>query len=322
MPTPTTYTFSIQNNFPNHAVAPDRLTLEIDESSIVTGLISITTNGDACFILFKDVLSGTDQTTLNAIVAAHSGVPLPSAAQPVSLFSLVAPTGQLPRSTGRAVGYVATSSTGNQVVRATTYTPQGVNGQRSVASSNANDTASGTGAQTIVLNYLTSAFVLKSETIALNGLTPVNTVGTDIAYVESIQVATVGANQVNLGVISLFTGTNGTGTVWASAAIGDQGTAWAHHYVPANVTCFVTSLVAGATVVAGVANLVHQPSLATPGAATSQIGSPIVHPAVGQWDHNFPLWLPVTGPDLIWINEQPLAATSSKTWAAFEYVQF
>jgi hypothetical protein len=82
------------------------------------------------------------------------------------------------------------------------------------------------------------------------------------------------------------------------------------------------NLVAGGTVVAGVSNLVHQPSLATPGAATTQIGSPIVHPAAGQWDHSFPLWLPVNGPDFIWVNEQPVAVTPNKTWAAFEYVQF
>jgi hypothetical protein len=322
MATPTTYTYSISGNFPNHAVAPDRLTLEINQSSIVTALVSITTNGDACNILFKDVLSVGDKATLDALVAAHSGVPLPLSVQPVSLYSLTSPNGQFPKSTGRAFGYVATSSVANQAVRATPYTPQGVGAQRSVVSTSANDTAAGSGAQTIILNYLTTAFVLKSETLALNGLTPVNTVNTDIAYVESIQVATVGAGQVNAGTINLLTGTNGAGTIWGSAAPGDQGSMWAHHYIPAGVTCYVMNLVAGGTVVAGVTNLVHQPSLATPGAATAQIGSPIVHPAVGQWDHNFPLWLPVVGPDFIWVNEQPVAVTPSKTWAAFEYVQF
>jgi len=322
MATPTTYTYSISIDFPNHKVAPDRLTLEIRSSTIVTALDSITTVGDACNILFKDVLSVGDKATLDAIVAAHSGVPLPLSAQPVALISLAAPNGQSPSTTGRAVGYVATNSVANQAVRATPYVPQGVNAQRSVVSTNANDTAAGSGARTIILNYLTAAFVLKSETIALNGLTPVNTVNTDIAYVESIQNATVGVGQVNAGTINLFVGTNGTGAIWASAAPGDQGTAWAHHYVPAGVTCYVMNLVAGGTAVAGVCNLVHQASLATPNAATVQIGSPIVHPAAGQWDHAFPLWLPVVGPDFIWINELPVAATPSRTWAAFEYVQF
>jgi len=322
MATPTTYTYSISGNFPNHAVAPDRLTLEIRTSSIVTALDSITTIGDACNILFKDVLSVGDKATLDAIVAAHSGVPLPLSSQPVSLISLSAHSGQTPLLTGRAVGYVATTTATNQAVRGTPYSPQGVNAQRSVASNNANDTAGGSGAGTIVLNYLTAAFVLKSETIVLDGVTPVNTINTDIAYVESIQAATVGAGQVNAGIISLFVGINGTGAVWASVAPGDQGTAWAHHYVPAGATCYVTNLVAGATAVAGVCNLVHQASLAVPNAPTTQIGSPVVHPAAGQWDHSFPLWLPVVGPDLIWVNELPVAATPSKTWAAFEYVQF
>ncbi len=48
---------------------------------------------------------------------------------------------------GRAQGYVSTNSTSNQAVRATPYTPQGNNAQRSIASSSANDTAAGTGAR-------------------------------------------------------------------------------------------------------------------------------------------------------------------------------
>lgn len=76
MPTPTKYTFSISGSFPNHIVATDRLTLEIGQSSIITALSFIATSGDNCDIWFKDVLSGGDQTTLNAVVAAHSGQPL------------------------------------------------------------------------------------------------------------------------------------------------------------------------------------------------------------------------------------------------------
>jgi hypothetical protein len=223
---------------------------------------------------------------------------------------------------GRAQGYVSTSGTSNVAVRATTYTPQGTNAQRSIVSTSANDTSAGTGARTITINYLDTSFVLHAETVTLNGTTPVNTVGTNIAYIESLVVATVGSGQVNAGTINLLTATGGGGSVWASANPGDQGTFWAHHYVPAGVTCYVSDLTAGGTVVSGVCNLIHQQSLATPGAPTVQIGTSIVHPAGGQWDHEFEISLPVTGPDLIWVNELPTASTANKTWAGFEYVQF
>lgn len=76
----TKYTYSIQNDFPNHKVAIDRLTQEIQASSIVTALDYISTADDDCDIWFKDALSVGDETTLDGIVATHSGVPLPQEA--------------------------------------------------------------------------------------------------------------------------------------------------------------------------------------------------------------------------------------------------
>ncbi len=77
MATPTTYTYSIQDDFPNHKVDSDRLSLEIRASSISVALDSISTDGDACSILFKDVLLGADESTLDTLVSVHSGEPLP-----------------------------------------------------------------------------------------------------------------------------------------------------------------------------------------------------------------------------------------------------
>jgi len=85
MATPTTYTFSIENDFPNHKVASDRLTQEIQTSAIVTVLDCISTAGDDCNIVFKDALSPTDESLLDGIVAVHSGEPLPSESQPVEV---------------------------------------------------------------------------------------------------------------------------------------------------------------------------------------------------------------------------------------------
>jgi hypothetical protein len=81
----TKYTYSVSGDFPNGKVATDRLTEEIQESTIITALDYITVYGDDCDIWFKDALSAGDQTTLDGIVAAHSGEPLEPDAVPVQL---------------------------------------------------------------------------------------------------------------------------------------------------------------------------------------------------------------------------------------------
>jgi hypothetical protein len=222
----------------------------------------------------------------------------------------------------RAQGYVNTSTTSNQAVRATTYTPSTSSGQRSISSSSANDAGSGTGAQQITINYLDSSFVQHSETVTLNGTAAVATVGTNYLYIESIVVSQVGSGGMNAGIISLYTNTSGGGGVIGSIAAGDQQTWWAHHYVPAGVTCYITCLSAGGTAVAGDINLIHQASLGTPGSPTTQVGLSIIHPGGGNWEHDFEVPIVLPGPDLVWVNEQPAATTANKTVAGFEYVQF
>lgn len=82
----TKYTYTISTAFSN-GVAADRLTQEIQTSAIVIALDHIATSGDDCDIWFKDPLSGGDQTILNGLVAAHSGLALPdNTPQPVQLF--------------------------------------------------------------------------------------------------------------------------------------------------------------------------------------------------------------------------------------------
>jgi hypothetical protein len=72
----TKYTYSIQDDFPNHKVASNRLTEEIGTSVIVTALDHIDTDDVNCDIWFKEALSAGDETILDGIVAAHSGEPL------------------------------------------------------------------------------------------------------------------------------------------------------------------------------------------------------------------------------------------------------
>jgi hypothetical protein len=71
----TKYTFSIFNDFPNSIVDTSRLSSEVVASDIIIVLDYINTYSDDCDIWFKADLTGSDQTTLSGIVAAHSGEP-------------------------------------------------------------------------------------------------------------------------------------------------------------------------------------------------------------------------------------------------------
>lgn len=77
----TKYAYTISSAFPNGKVDTDRLAQEIRASVIVTALDHIATSGDTCDIWFKATLSGGDESILSALVAAHSGEPLPIASE-------------------------------------------------------------------------------------------------------------------------------------------------------------------------------------------------------------------------------------------------
>jgi len=91
----TKHTYSTQNDFPNHLVAPDRLSQEISTSVISVALDHVNTAADVCDIWFKGTLLTGDLSVLNALVAVHSGVPLPSIAQPVTLDGITTLNGKL-----------------------------------------------------------------------------------------------------------------------------------------------------------------------------------------------------------------------------------
>lgn len=224
--------------------------------------------------------------------------------------------------TGRVQGYIGTSSVSGVAVRATSYSPQGTNSQRSVKSTSASDTAAGTGAQTVTINYLDTSFVTHSETVTLNGTAAVNTVGTNIAFIESMQVAQVGSGGGNAGTIEIFTATAGGGSIWGSIAAGDNQTYWAHHYVPTGVTCYIIAMTTGSTTVAGQTNINHFGNPLSTNIPELQIGVTIMHGGGGTWDHFYHVPLAVVGPDFILLTEKPVTNGTNTVFAGFEYVQF
>lgn len=148
-------------------------------------------------------------------------------------------------------GDITSASTALKAVYRTAYNEQTTNAAREIISASANDTAAGTGARTVKITYLdqTGAGPF-TETVTMNGTTPVTTTNTNICFIEKMEVITVGSGNSNAGIITLRTIADATiGTI----AAGDNITLWSHHYVPTGKTCNITGVSCSnsATVVGG-----------------------------------------------------------------------
>jgi hypothetical protein len=142
-----------------------------------------------------------------------------------------------------AFGDITSASLTQKQVRRTTYTEQSANAQRSIASANAADAAAGTGARTVKITYLTATGTGPfTETVTLNGTTYVNTVATDICFIEQMEVMTVGSGGTNAGILTLKEATAGGGATIGTINAGDKQTFWAHHYVPAGKVSNITGI--------------------------------------------------------------------------------
>lgn len=139
-----------------------------------------------------------------------------------------------------------------------------------VVSSNANDTAGGTGAQSIVITAVDENFISQSIVVALNGTTPVvvSTATLNALGINRAAVYAAGSGGANAGIITI-TATTG-GTTQAEIPAGEGSTQHAFFFVQADhsalmdwlyiaivktsgggnptvtTRCWVTSLVSGA----------------------------------------------------------------------------
>ncbi len=77
--------------------------------------------------------------------------------------------------------------------------------QMELVSSSADDDGApvGTGARTVDIHYLDANYVAQEETVIMNGVTPVDTVATDILRVQLMHVKTVGTGLKAAGTITL-----------------------------------------------------------------------------------------------------------------------
>jgi len=141
------------------------------------------------------------------------------------------------------VGEVTSSTTTTKTVEKTVYTEQTVDAQRSLVSTSALDTGAGTGARTVIITFLDSTGAGPfTETITLAGTVAVNTVATNICFIEKMEVVTVGSTGLNQGIINLKAAVAGGGVTIGSIAALDLQTFWCHHYIPTGKTMKVTGI--------------------------------------------------------------------------------
>ena len=77
--------------------------------------------------------------------------------------------------------------------------------QMEIVSSSTDDDSDGTGVRTVRIDYLDANFAEQTETITMNGTTPVNTTATNIRRIQFMETATVGTGGSAAGDITLET---------------------------------------------------------------------------------------------------------------------
>lgn len=82
--------------------------------------------------------------------------------------------------------------------------PPSAGQQMSVVSTSASDGVGGTGVRTLDIHYIDANGLEQSENITMNGVAAVNTVATNIRFVQEIHTLTVGTNLAAVGAITIF----------------------------------------------------------------------------------------------------------------------
>lgn len=135
-------------------------------------------------------------------------------------------------------GNMTTGAVNNQelLISSRVYNTPASEGQRSINSTSTNDTNGGSGAHAVRIVYLDSNYRKFTEDVILNGTTAVNTVASNIRFIESFTVIK-GTNAA--GVIRLFANTGSTGTIITQMSPGTTDAFLCHHYVPTGSMAYI-----------------------------------------------------------------------------------
>lgn len=214
------------------------------------------------------------------------------------------------------LGYTTSSGSALTVIRATAYTEQTTNARRSLVSSSANDTSAGTGARTVTITYYDQNLLGPfTEVITMNGTTPVNTVGTNICFIERIESTTVGSQLSNVGTLTLKAATAGGGATIGTVPAGDGVTNWCHHYVGAGKVMSLVTVIASIHGSASGAIEVHR-TVPTDATRPELTIAPKVRIDAGDSDKlDFEVPIIVQGPALVLVYGRSDASTGTLDWS-------
>jgi hypothetical protein len=222
-------------------------------------------------------------------------------------------------------GDITSASLTQKKVARTTYTEQTSNAQRSIASASANDTAAGTGARTVQIEYFdqTGAGPF-TETVTMNGTAYVNTVATDICFIESIKVLTAGSGGVNAGILTLKAATAGGGATIGTVNASDNQTFWAHHYVATGKEMNITGVAvshSGTTVGSGGVFIVRATAISA-NAAVNQVTDFIrLYGQASTFSRTYTSPIKVTGPAKVFLFVTPETSSSTVYRGSIDFFQ-
>jgi len=133
-----------------------------------------------------------------------------------------------------------------------TVTQPSANVQMQAVSTSEEDTDGGTGANQVTIKYLPKAWSTEysTETITLDGTTPVNTVATDIYRIEEFYVNKASGLKLSIGEITLKS--TDAVTLYAQINIGRNFFERAIHYVRTGYKAVITDIILGCSTNGGV----------------------------------------------------------------------
>jgi len=223
-------------------------------------------------------------------------------------------------------GDVATASGTLTALRRTAYAPQSTNGQRSFDSSSANDAAAGTGAQQVKITYLDQTGAGPyTEVVTLNGTSRVNTVASNICFIERMLVTRVGSGLTTAGTITLYTLPTTGGTAIGTIAPGEDQTFWAHHYTPIGKTTKITGIQASNDQTAGSSFtlvVLRSKPLNLVGAVESQVSDTIkLYGGSSAIVRSYGSPISIVGPARSLLYCTPSANSNQNTYGSFDFFE-
>lgn len=105
-----------------------------------------------------------------------------------------------------------------------------------LVSTSVNDTSAGTGARTVFIRGVNGSYAATTETVTLNGTTPVNTVNSYL-HIHLMQVDSSGTGNVNAGEITATAATDATVTCLINTSQGQSESAI--YLVPLGYTAYI-----------------------------------------------------------------------------------